>query len=104
MLIDRRNFILNTTLVASAPALAGLLSLSSTLQAYAELLPRPLTNQIAGGGADMNFVAFKIHGWDRSDDIAINGSKTLSADPMSDDPNGDPVWISVNRSWKAAWR
>jgi len=49
-------------------------------------------------------VVFKIHNWDRYEDIPINRSKILSTDPVTNDPKSDQVWISLNQSWRTAWR
>jgi len=104
MSIDRRNFILNAALFASTPAIASFLSLSSTQQSRPTLPLGPLSTQLAGGGTDMNCVVFKIYGWDRCDDIAVGGSKISPADPATNDLKADQVWISVNQSWRTAWR
>jgi hypothetical protein len=75
MIIGRRTFILGTGFVASAPALALHASLP-----LGSAQPRP----VAGEGG-MNGAVFKIHGWE-------------------DDRGGDQLWISINQSWRTAWR
>jgi hypothetical protein len=99
-MIGRRTFIQGTALVATAPVLANLLSLSSTAQSPPS---GPLPPQLAAR-TDMNCVVFKIDGWDRCDDMAIDGSKISSADPGTNDPTGEQVLISINQSWRTAWR
>ena len=80
MMIDRRTFILQgATLLATAPALAGVLPRSSTTQ----------TPLMTGARADANPVLFKIDGWDHCDAKASNGNE---------------VWIRINQSWRSAWR
>ena len=105
MIIGRRIFIQGTAaLVATAPALANLLSLSSTAQSHASPLPGPLLPQLAGDGTNMNRVLFKIDGWDRCEDIAIDGATIGSADPVTHGPVREQVFISINQSWRTAWR
>ena len=103
MMIGRRTFIRGTALVATAPVLANLLSLSSTAQSHASPLPGPMSPQLAAR-TDMNCVVFKIHGWDSCDDVPVNGVAIVSADPLTNGPVGDQVWISINQSWRTAWR
>jgi hypothetical protein len=103
MLIGRRTFILGTTLFAAASGLAKLLSLSSTAQSNASLVPDRLPSQPAGG-ADVNCLRFKIDGWDRCDGIAIDGARAVSADPITHIPPDEQLWISINQSWRTAWR
>ena len=104
MMIDRRTFIVRTAHGAAAAALANLLPLSSTAQAHAPLLPSPVPAALAAGGTDRNCVVFKIEGWDRCDDTAIDGSKMASADLVINDPIQDQVLIRINQSWRTTWR
>ena len=102
-MLDRRTF-LGTALGATvAAAVANFLSRSSTLQAHASL-PDPLRTELVAGGMDRNCVVFKIDGWDRCDDIAIDGPKIASADLVTDDPARDLVLIKMNQSWRTVWR
>ncbi len=103
-MIGRRTFIQGTSFVVTAPALASLLSLPSTVQSHASSLPGPLPPQLAAGGTDMNCVVFKIDGWDRCDDVSIDSSTIASAGSMTNDPPGDQVLIRINQSWRTAWR
>ena len=104
MTISRRIFVQGTALVAIAPALTNLLSLSSITQSHASPLPGSLLPQLAPGGTDMSCIAFKIDGWDRCEDIAIDGASVTSPDPMTHGPDGEQLFISINQSWRAAWR
>jgi hypothetical protein len=104
MIIGRRTFVRNTALVGAASALANLLSLSSIVMSRAALPPGSLSPQLDASGADMNSVAFKIDGWNRRDGIAIDGSTRSSSDPTTSVRPGDQVWISINQSWRTAWR
>jgi hypothetical protein len=105
MMIGRRTFIQGTALVATAPVLADLLSLSSTAQSHASPLPGPSPTQPAAR-TDVNGVVFKIYGWDVCDDVAVNGATIAlaSADPLANGPIGDQMWISINQSWRTAWQ
>jgi len=80
MMIDRRTFIIEgATLLATAPALAGVLPRSSTTQ----------TPFVTGVRADANSVLFKIEGWDHCDAKASNANE---------------MWIRIHQSWRSAWR
>ena len=101
-MIDRRTFLRDMALVASAPAFTNLL-LSSTAQSPASMLPGALQPRPAGG-REMTDVVFKIHNWDRYEDVAINPSKMLPTKPLSNDTKSAQIWISLNQSWRSAWR
>ncbi len=103
MNVDRRTFILRTALGTIAAAIAGLLPLSPTAQAYASRLPSPLPTTLPAGGTDQNCLVFKIDGWDSCDD-AMDGSNTAPADSMINDPAADRVLIRINQSWRTTWR
>jgi|HubBroStandDraft_5_1064220.scaffolds.fasta_scaffold374480_2 hypothetical protein len=95
MIIDRRTFILiSAPLVATAAAFtilpAGMAGASSS--------------ELAGGDQNRRNITLKIHGWDRRDPGASNGSKPSPAGLVTADPNCDEVFISINQSWRAAWR
>ena len=80
MMIDRRTFIIQgATLFATVPALTILMPGSSTAQ----------TPLMTGAGVDENPILFKIHGWDH-----------YEGEPS----NGNEVWLTINQSWRAAWR
>ena len=82
MRIGRRTFILGTGLAAAAPAFADLLAFART---YAS--PPPPSSP------EDNLV-FKIDGWSVRDDVTPDGAP----------PKSDEVWISINQSWRIAWR
>ena len=58
------------------------------------MLPDPLPPQPAGE-RQMTGVVFKIHNWDRYEDIAINPSKILPTDPLTNDSKSGQVWIKL---------
>ena len=95
MIIDRRTFILiSAPLVAAAAAVtilpSGIAGASSP--------------QLAGGKQNSRNIAFKIHGWDRRDDSACGGSQASLAGRVTGDPDADDIFISINQSWRTAWR
>jgi len=95
MIIDRRTFIqISAPFIATAAALAILPS----------QLPGVSSPQLASGKHDMKHLAFKIHGWDQRDDIARDSSRTSLAGLVAGDSNSDEVFISINQSWRTAWR
>lgn len=100
MMISRRTFILSTTLFATTPVFARLLSLSSTMPSNGAPLQDQLPLQLAAGAADVNYPLFKIAGWDRYYDIA----KPSPADPVTHTRADEQSWININRSWRAVWR
>lgn len=83
-MINRRTFLQDMALVASAPALTNLLLISSTAQSAASVSPGCSQPQLAGRN-----VVFKIHGWDHQCEY---------------EPKDNQVWISINGSWRTAWR
>jgi hypothetical protein len=104
MLIGRRTFIQGTGLVATAPVLANLVSLSLPARSHASLRPNTFPPQSPASGIDMSCRVFKIDGWDRCGDIAIDSAMKVSADAVTNDPTDGRVWISINKSWRTAWR
>jgi len=83
MKIGRRNFIQGTACVATAPAFAALVAFSSAASSPAST-PPGATPRAVTGGQDGNCSGFKIAGWDCASE--------------------DDVLISINQSWKTAWR
>lgn len=77
-MIDRRTFIQDAALFATA-AVAARLTMSPTART------RPTT----GPEKDGDSVRFKIYGWDHCDAKVSTGSEVL---------------ISINQSWRTAWR
>ena len=89
MNIDRRKFLVSTGLAATAPALAGLLSLPAIAQLSAAQSPEPaLSAGEANVRIDTSGVVFGIDGWGLGDNS----------------PDANMVLISVNQSWRSAWR
>ena len=68
-----------------------------------EVCPGPLTTELIAGGMDRNCVVFKIDGWDRCDEKAIDGSKAALSDSVTNDPTDDRVLIRINQSWRTTW-
>ena len=99
MRIGRRTFLVDTGLAATA-----LLSWSPTTLSKASPRPNPLPSQLSENGTDMNCIVFKIDGWHCRDDISIDGSTTAPTDFCSNDLVDERVLISINQSWRAAWR
>lgn len=88
MMMDRRTFILRTTLVGTAPAFANLLLLPPAAQSRAALQRGALPPQPGRDGTNSNQTVFVIDGWDCCD-------KTVSDNQVS---------IKINQSWRTAWR
>jgi len=101
-MIDRRTFIVRTARGATTAAFVYLLPLSWA-QAHAPLLPSA-GSSLAAGKADRNGVLFKIDGWDRCEDLATDGAKISSADPVTNRTTDNQVLITINQSWRTAWR
>ncbi|MGA7842065.1 MAG: hypothetical protein WCA34_14170 [Candidatus Acidiferrales bacterium] len=95
MIIDRRTFIqISAPFVATGAALAILPSqLRGASSPYS-----------AVGKQDMKHLAFKIREWDRRNDSARDSSKASLVGSVTDDSNGDEIFISINQSWRTAWR
>jgi hypothetical protein len=99
MRLGRRTFLVDTALAATA-----LLSWSPTALSKASPRPNPLPSQLSANRTDMKCIVFKIDGWHCRGDIFIDGSTTASTDFCSNDRIGERVLISINQSWRAAWR
>ena len=87
MNMNRRTFILSSSLVAVAPGFASVLTTSPS---PGSLLPGPVSLQVdlpvtETAGYDL---PFRIDGWEPRDEFAADGR----------------IWISINQSWRAAWR
>ncbi len=104
MMVNRRTFILGTALVATAPTVAKLLELSSTAKSDQTMLPVLSPPQPAADRIDSTRNLFRIDGWERRDDDAIDGSTLAVSHPPTHVPADEQVLISLNRSWRAAWR
>jgi hypothetical protein len=80
MMIDRRTFVIQgATLLATVSTLADVLTCSSPAR----------TPPMTEAGPDENSTVFKIHGWDPYGGEASKGNE---------------VWLTINQSWRAAWR
>jgi hypothetical protein len=85
-MIGRRTLIRIAALAGASPALAVPNAPPSTART------RSAPSPFAG---DATCVAFKIDGWEgRRDGVAGNRNVESATE----------AWISVNRSWRAAWR
>lgn len=95
MIVDRRTFIL-----VSAPFVAA----ASALASFPPLSLGAASSQSPAVTDDVKGVVFKIAGWDRCADVAGDCLRTSSAGLMASNTIGDEVFISVNQSWRTAWR
>jgi hypothetical protein len=89
MTMQRRDFLVGTAIVVSAPALGCLASLAPSLgrsDKQARMLPEALQPQVAGAGVKSHGGVIKIHGW------------------QIESPTDDEVFLSINQSWRANWR
>lgn len=75
-------------------ALAG----ASTAFEASIVLPSSSRPHLAAGGTDATRVMFKIDGWGSCDDGATGDPTAASIETALE------AWISVDRSWRAAWR
>jgi hypothetical protein len=100
VIVGRRSFVRNTALVGAATAIANLIPLSSIVLSHAAS-PSGSPSQLNTAGTDMNSVLFKIDGWNPRDADAVS---TPSSDPGINVAMEDAVWISINQSWRTAWR
>ena len=62
-----------------------------------------MTTEPIVGGVDRNCVVFKIDGWDRCDDIAIDGFEAALTDSVTNGPTVDKVLLRINQSWRTTW-
>jgi hypothetical protein len=90
-MIDRRTFLKGAALFLATPAMGSLFSPSCPNQ------PQKSTDSIglrktARTGPDANSFTFKVYGWERAGDIALDRSPS------------DSVLIRIGRSWRTAWR
>lgn len=88
MNMTRRTFILSTGLVAAAPALASVLTISpnprsSVLPSALNLQAYPPVTETAGYD-----LPFRIDAWEPREEMAAD----------------DRMSISISQSWRAAWR
>jgi len=95
VIVDRRTFIR-----VSAPIVAA----ASALASFPSLLPGTAPSQLAVGGNDAEGVVFKIAGWDRCAEVGGDCLRPSVASLMAGTTMGDEIFISVNQSWRTAWR
>ena len=85
MTMQRRDFLMGTAFVVSAPALGCLASLATSGKP-ARMVPEALQSQVAETELQSHGTVIKIHGW------------------QIDPPTDDEVFVSINQSWRANWR
>ncbi len=95
MIVDRRAFIL-----VSAPFVA----VASALASFPLVLPGAAPSPLLAVADDVKGVAFKVAGWNRCTEVAGECSGTSSAGITASNTMDDEVFISINRSWRVAWR
>jgi hypothetical protein len=104
MKISRRNFIQGTALLGPASAVVSLAFLSPPTLTHAAVVAGPFLLRPPADGADMSRVVFRIDGWDRHEEIAIDRSIAPSPDSVDDTPPDHEMWLRINQSWRATWR
>ena len=92
MKIARRTFLVAAGVFAASPVLANLLASASDTGTRTLPLSAPLPP--LADAADQTDLVFKIDGWNVRDPLSIDRVPAA----------GDEVWISVNQSWRTAWR
>ncbi len=95
MIVDRRTFI-----QVSAPFVVA----ASALVSFPSLLPGAAPSPLPAVIDDVQGVVFKIAGWDRCAEVAGDCLNTSSAGLMASNTMGDEIFISINQSWRTAWR
>lgn len=91
MIFNRRTFIVGTVIVAGTRVLGSFLSLASSPQPVAACPSILSPTETAGPVPDPTPVLFKIQGWSLPE-------------AQSADQGAYEVLISINQSWRAAWR
>jgi hypothetical protein len=95
MIVNRRTFIL-----VSAPFVAA----ASALASFPSLLPDAAPSHLPAVTDDGKGVVIKIAGWDRCAEVEGDCLKTSSGGHMASNTMGDEIFISINQSWRTAWR
>jgi hypothetical protein len=95
MIVDRRAFIL-----VSAPFVA----VASALASFPLLLPDAVPSPLPAVADDVKGVVFRVAGWDRCTEVAGEYLRTSSTGLTASNAMDDEVFISINRSWRTAWR
>jgi hypothetical protein len=88
-MIGRRTLIRISALFGTFPAFAGPIVLSSPI------LPE---SALARDETETVRVAFKIEGWESRRDDVIGDLNVASTESATE------AWVSIDRSWRAAWR
>lgn len=95
MIVDRRTFILiGAPVVAAASALAN----------FPSFLPDAGSSPSLAVADDAKGIVFKVAGWNGCTEVAGECSRKSSAGLTASNTMDDEVFISINRSWRAAWR
>jgi hypothetical protein len=102
-MIGRRALIRIVALAGTSPVLAVPMASSSTTRPNAAS-PDQSSPRLRAGGTDVTGVAFKIDGWESYGDVATGNRQVTSIDSATPATPAQEVWISVNNSWRAAWR
>ncbi len=99
MEMHRRAFLQGAAIVAAAPLVANLISLTTTAQSITN---EPLHE--ASAEELVTPVEFNIRGW-QENDYLVPARETI---PLTARTNGNPirdqVLICVNQGWRSAWR
>jgi hypothetical protein len=99
MAMDRRAFIQGAAIVAAAPFIADLVSLTTFAQSNAaEVMHRPSAEM------DLRPVELRIQGWHVNRFTAPARETAAAIDHMRGGSEIDEVLVSVNRAWRSAWR
>lgn len=86
-MIDRRVFIQRTFLAATTPVVVASLPFAGVFQASSR--PDSLSTPERRHVTNKDLVLFKIYGWD---ELEAEGT------------NGNELFITMNQSWRTAWR
>lgn len=87
MMIDRRVFIQGIFLAATTPVVVAFLPVADALPA--SLRPDSLSTPERRHVTNKDLVLFTIYGWD---ELKAEGA------------NGNQLFITMNQSWRTAWR
>jgi hypothetical protein len=97
--MDRRAFIQGAAIVAVAPILANVAAFATPVQ----LNSAPATPKAAAGSV-VSPIELRVRGWHRGGDIAFDQRAAPSAVRTNDSLDNEQVLISVNQTWRSAWR
>jgi hypothetical protein len=97
--MNRRAFIQGTALVAATPILANVMSLTTSAQSnLAETMHQQSAEPV------VRPIEFKVRGWHEIDNTMPACETTSSTGRNGSGRKSDQVLISVNQSWRTAWR